>query len=184
MLTEYPTLKTDRLLLRELLDSDSTDLYEIFSSEKVTKYYGMFPVTSIEAIMHMINNFSVGFKDHRSIRWGIVEKTSGKVIGTCGFHNINKHHFRAEIGYELSESYWNNGYMKETLQTILSFGFKVMNYKRIEALIYPDNSFSIKALEKLGFKKEGLLRDYMCFRNKTTDLFIYSLLEREFTDYK
>lgn len=184
MLIKYPTLETDRLLLRELQDSDSTDLYEIFSSEKVTKYYGMFPVTSIEAVIHMINNFAEGFKEQRSIRWGIVEKSSGKVIGTCGFHNINKRHYRAEIGYELSDIYWNHGYMKEALQTIISFGFEEMNYKRIEGLIYPGNYSSRKSLEKLGFKEEGLLRDYMYFRDEMADLLMYSLLKREFINYK
>ncbi|MCD4712868.1 MAG: GNAT family N-acetyltransferase [Clostridiales bacterium] len=178
MFTQYPSLESNRLWLRQLVESDVSDLFEIFSSDKVTEYYGMFPMNDIEPVEQMINRFNQGFNEKRSIRWGLVEKSSGKVIGTCGYHNISQEHYRAEIGYELSEKYWNQGFMREALHKIICFGFEQMNFNRIEALVYPDNQSSRKALERLGFLEEGLLREYMYFRDEMTDLCIYSLLKR------
>lgn len=180
MFNKFPTLETERLLLRELNVSDADDLFEIFGSEEVTKYYGMYVFKEIEEIKKMIRYFIDGFKEERQIRWCIVEKLSGKAIGTCGFHSISQLHFRVEIGYELSETYWGQGYMHEALQRIVKYGFEELNFMRIEGLIYPDNKASRKSLEKLGFKEEGLLRGYMYFRGEMTDLLMYSLLSKEY----
>ena len=180
MFEAHYVLETERLLLRELKEEDAEDLYEIFSSEEVMRYYGMYPVEEIESVKEMIRNFHSGFMNNRSIRWGIVEKLSSKVVGTCGFHCINERHLRTEIGYELSEKYWHKGYMQEALKEIIGYGFDKLKFMRIEGLIYPDNKSSRKSLEKLGFREEGLLREYMNFRDERTDLLIFSLLKREF----
>jgi len=180
MFNEFPILETERLLLRELTESDANDIYEIFSSEEVTKYYGMYAFKEIDEIKKMIRFFIDGFKEERQIRWCIVEKASGKAIGTCGYHSISQRHFRAEIGYELAESHWGNGYMNEALHRVIKYGFENYYLVRIEGLIYPINKSSRKTLETLGFKEEGLLRDYMYFRDEMTDLLMYSLLKKEF----
>ncbi len=180
MFNEFPALETDRLILRELIDSDIDELFKIFSSEEVTKYYGMYAFKEIDEVKKMIQYFIDGFKEERQIRWCIVLKSTGKAIGTCGFHCFNQRHYRAEIGYELAEKYWGHGYMNEALQRIIRYGFENLNFMRIEGLIYPENISSRKSLEKLGFKEEGLLRDYMFFRDQMTDLLMYSLLKREF----
>ncbi|MBE0451496.1 MAG: GNAT family N-acetyltransferase [Clostridia bacterium] len=62
MFTQYPSLESNRLWLRQLVESDASDLFEIFSSEKVTEYYGMFPMNDIEPVKQMINRFNQGFK--------------------------------------------------------------------------------------------------------------------------
>ena len=180
MFTEFPTLETDRLILRELSEGDIDELYEIFSSEEVTKYYGMYAFKEVDEVKKTMRYFIDGFKEERQIRWCIILKSTGKAIGTCGFHCFSQRHYRAEIGYELSQNYWGAGYMNEALQRIIKYGFENLNLMRIEGLIYPENTSSRKSLEKLGFKEEGLLRDYMFFRDKMTDLLMYSLLKKEF----
>ncbi|MBN2900051.1 MAG: GNAT family N-acetyltransferase [Clostridia bacterium] len=176
----FPVLETDRLRLRQLEEIDAEDLYKIFSSEAVTKYYGMYPVQDIDAVKTMISNFSSGFEEARVIRWGIEVKALHKVVGTCGYHAMNLKHKRAEIGYELSEQHQKMGYMSEALTAAIAFGFEEMNLNRIEGLVYPENTASQHSLMKLGFVKEGLLREYMCFRDQMTDLLMFSLLRREY----
>ncbi|TKI91645.1 GNAT family N-acetyltransferase, partial [Bacillus wiedmannii] len=73
----------------------------------------------------------------------------------------NKHHKRAEIGYELDDTYWGQGYATEALQAILTYGFETLQLIRIAAVVYVENKASQKLLSKAGFQEEGLLRKHM-----------------------
>ena len=176
----FPAIETDRLIMREIVLNDAQALFNIFSSEKVMKYYGMFPLEEIEQAERLIMTFREGFDNEKTIRWAITLKDTGEFIGTCGFHNMQIRSFRAEIGYEISEVHWNNGYVTEAIRAMLEFGFAVMGLNRIEALVYPENVGSHKALEKLGFKEEGLLREYAYFRERFQDLVMHSVLRSEY----
>lgn len=112
--------------------------------------------------------------------WDLIEKDSNKVIGSCGFHNWQEEHARAELGYRLHEQYRNKGFMFEALQPVISYGFTEMELNRIEAFIDPDNIPSIKLIEKLEFSREGLMRAHHHFNGKIHDSAIYSLLRREY----
>lgn len=179
-LKSFPELQTSRLRLRALSKADAVALFEIFSSEHVMKYYGMFPISDMQRSLDMIASFQKGFEEERVIRWGIEEKQSGKLVGTCGYHCWNRKHARAEIGFELSKAYWQKGYMREAASRIAQYGFEEMDLNRIEGIVYPQNEASQKILKSLGFAEEGLLREYMCFRGQMTDLLMFSLLKREF----
>lgn len=88
------------------------------------------------------------------ISLGSREKGTGQLIGTCGFHLINNHHKRAEIGYELDDTYWGQGYALEALQAILAYGFEILQLIRIAAVVYVENKASQKLLIKQDFKKK------------------------------
>lgn len=175
---EFPILETNRLLLRPITMDDKATLYEIFKDEEMMIYYGMYPLKDMKAITKLIKNFNKGFEEDRSIRWAIELKEEHKLIGTCGFHNMNKHHRRSEIGYEIHKDYWRKGYVTEAVEEMMSYGMEEMSLNRIEALIYPENIPSQKLLEKLGFTKEGLLKDYYIFRNLPQDLLMYSYIKK------
>ncbi len=176
----FPVIETDRLLMRELELKDIGALYKIFSSEHVMEYYGMFPLEEYHQVERLVLTFKNGFDEKRSIRWGITLKETGELIGTCGFHNMQLRNSRAEIGYEIAEEEWNKGYVTEAIKAMIEFGFGVMALNRIEALVYPDNIASNRALEKIGFKEEGLLREYAFFREQFQDLLMHSILKNEF----
>jgi ribosomal-protein-alanine N-acetyltransferase len=75
------------------------------------------------------------------------------VIGTCGYHNWYREHFRAEIGYELNPLFWRQAYMKEAILPILTYGFEAMRLHRVDAFIDPSNISSEKLLTSLNFSK-------------------------------
>jgi len=176
----FPTIETDRLIMRELEMKDLKALYNIFSSEAVMKYYGMFPLDEFHKVERLVLTFKKGFEEQRTIRWGITLKGTGELIGTCGFHNMQFRNYRAEIGYEISEHHWNKGYVTEAINSMLEFGFGMMALNRIEALVYPENISSHRALEKLGFAEEGILREYAYFREQFQDLVMHSLLQKDY----
>ena len=172
---EFPIIETDRLILKEIEVEDAKSIFHIFSNEDIMKYYGQFPINSVGEAENLIDIFNDNFRSSRGIRWGIFLREENRLIGTCGYHNWNKRHSRAEIGYELSIDAWGNGYIKEALKVIINYGYEFMNLNRIEAVVYPENEASIKSLMNLGFKKEGLLEEYAFFREVYQDLIMFSL---------
>jgi len=75
--------------------------------------------------------FRKRYEEGSVIRWGIELKETNPLIGTCGVHLINQNHKRAEVDYELDDTYWGKGYASEALQAILTYGFETMQFIRI-----------------------------------------------------
>ena len=69
--------------------------------------------------------------------------------------------------------------MRQALTLVLDFGFQQMSLNRVEAVVFRDNVPSCGLLESLGFEREGLLREYECLRGRYEDMFMYSLLRRD-----
>jgi ribosomal-protein-alanine N-acetyltransferase len=175
----FPEIHTERLYLRKISLKDAKTLFQYWSDPKVTKYLNITTFKNIEQSYIMIRLLSSLYRTKKGIRWTIVTKDTKDVIGTCGFNNWVKKSSRGEIGYELGKEYWGKGYASEAVKEILKYGFKTMNLNRIEAFTVPEATSSINLLEKLGFKKEGLLRDYGFWNGKYWDENIYSLLRKD-----
>lgn len=175
-LRQFPVLDTERLRLRQLGLADAEALFLILSSEEVMRYYGRFPLQEQAEAAELIDRFRLLFEENRGIRWGIELKENAQVIGTVGFHAWAFSHNRAEIGYELNESYQGQGYAREALTAAISYAFQDMGLNRIEALVYPENEASEKLLMHLGFHLEGLLKQYAFFRETYVDLNMFAML--------
>jgi [ribosomal protein S5]-alanine N-acetyltransferase len=176
---KFPKLETERLVLRELTLLDAETMFRYFSKESVIRYFGMDSFENIEQAKATIQTFKNRYEEGSVFRWGIEKKGTDQLIGTCGFHLINNHHKRAEIGYELDDIYWGQGYASEALQAILSYGFETLQLIRIAAVVYVENKASQKLLKKAGFQEEGLLRKHMIQNGVAHDTILYSLLKEE-----
>ncbi|VDG96831.1 Putative ribosomal N-acetyltransferase YdaF [Lysinibacillus sphaericus] len=177
MKREFPIIETDRLILREVLEKDSNDMFAYLSDKDVVKHMGLTPFQTDKEVLEEIEWYQKIYKDNTGIRWGITLKDNGRVIGSCGFLNMHPKHSRTEIGYELSKEYWGKGFASEALEAVVKYGFQHLQLERIEALIEPANLASLKLLEKKGFEKEGLLRHYEFTCGKFDDLYMYSILK-------
>ncbi|NLJ81393.1 MAG: GNAT family N-acetyltransferase [Firmicutes bacterium] len=173
--SQFPVLETKRLVLRELKYDDGPDIYAYFS-EGIAQYYDWLPATVPEG-RGFVRYFKSGYRDKHSIRWAITVKPRDKIAGTVGFSEF-EHFSRADLGYELAKRFWGQGLMSEALEVIIPFGFQTMGLHRIQALVVPENTASIHLLEKFGFQKEGLLRqyNYVRHRNVWEDNLIMALL--------
>jgi RimJ/RimL family protein N-acetyltransferase len=173
-------LRTDRLVLRPLREGDAEDLYAIFSDTRVMRYWSTLPWTSHEPGRAMIaRDLAQVTKDH--LRLGIELTQDGSLVGTCTLFNINFMCRRAEVGYGLAASAWGKGYMHEALQALLDYGFRELNLNRIEADIDPRNAASAKTLGRLGFAREGYLRERWIVGEEISDTAWYGLLQREWS---
>lgn len=172
----FPILETERLILREIKKEDSENIFACFSNNDVTRYYGQQSFQNIEQAEQLVEFFSKNYKEKRGIRWGIERKGSKGIIGTVGFNAWLPKHKRAEIGYEIHPDQWRKGYTIEAVSKVLSFGFNSMDLTRIGAVVFIDNEASNNLLTKIGFQKEGVLRNYMYQNGIAHDTNVYSLL--------
>ncbi|PLS15446.1 GNAT family N-acetyltransferase [Bacillus sp. M6-12] len=178
----FPKLETKRLHLTEITDNHARALYNIFSLNEVTKFYGLDNFKTIDDSWQIIDSFKNNFLAKRGIRWGIVHKESGEFIGTVGLNNWSSPNKRAEVGYELHPDYWRSGYTTEAVIKVLNYAFHDIGLKRIGAVVYPENISSSNLLKKIGFQQEGLLRDYIFQGGRSHDVNVYSLLMGEFKE--
>ncbi|TKD72224.1 GNAT family N-acetyltransferase [Pseudalkalibacillus hwajinpoensis] len=174
-----PIIETNRLILREVTSEDALDMYHYLSDEEVVKHMGLPPAQSVEEVMDEIEWYQSIIKEGTGIRWGVTLKDSGKVIGSCGYLNMQHKHYRAEVEFELNRNYWGKGIAFEALEAIIIYGFNHYQLERIEALIEPSNSQLQRLVSKLGFTKEGLLRHYEYTLGKFDDLYMYSIIKRD-----
>lgn len=175
-----PDITTDRLQLRSLTYDDTDRIFEIFSDTEVTRYWGHDTLQKREEAKDFIQRTIKGAEDKSLLEWGIIEKKSRHLIGVSAFAGWNREHHHAEIGFALDKDYWGKKYMSELLPAFISFGFKELELHRIEADVDPRNTASIKLLEKLGFKKEGYLRERYHINGEIQDALFYGLLKSEF----
>lgn len=177
---KFPELQTERLDLVEITDIHTIDILELFGNVMVTRHYNLLPFKTEQDAKKFVDWYHNRFKEDLAFRWGISLKGQKKIIGTIGFNNLTKNH-RANIGYDLSPEYWNQGYMTEALKQVIEFGFNQLEINRIEAEVMQGNENSERLLNKLNFKKEGILRQWMYWNEKHYDMSMFSLLK---TDYK
>jgi ribosomal-protein-alanine N-acetyltransferase len=178
----YPCLETERLVLRALRMEDADFIFQEWGDPLVTYYmWDEDPLQTREQAEEMLQPLRdpeqmPGFK-----WWGIESKAEGKLIGTCGYCKWDRQHRHAEIGYDLWPDYWGQGLMPEALWALLRYGFQEMELNRVEATTHTENRRSQRVLEKLGFQREGVLREYYCRDGAYSNQVAFSLLRREWS---
>lgn len=182
--SKFPTIDLGSIRLRDLMLSDKEEYYAMMSDPEVVKYLSDEDIpTSVESAEQEIKFWGGLFYRKQSVFWAVADTTNNKFIGTVGYNSWNIHNRRAEISYDLMRDHWRKGIMTKALNNALVFGFKNMDLMRIEARTMLENIPSQKILEKVGFKKEGILRSYRIIRGEPTDVLIYSLVRSDFAAF-
>jgi ribosomal-protein-alanine N-acetyltransferase len=176
--TPFPELKTGRLLLRKLAGTDANEIFFLRSNENVLRYIGREPTKTITEAEEFINKINKSVDENESIFWCIALLNDPSiVIGTICLWNIQKEHYRAEIGYILHPDHWRKGIMKEAINAVVDYGFSILGLHSIEALLNPENIGSSSVLESTGFIKEGHKKENFYFNGSFSDTAIYSKLK-------
>jgi ribosomal-protein-alanine N-acetyltransferase len=178
--TLFPPLETERLLLNAITIDDQQMVYNIFSDEQVTQFNDIQTFATLEDAKWFLQFLDRRFQERIGISWALrLRAEPNKLIGVAGFNLWNRRNHCGEIGYDLAQSYWGWGIMAEALRAIIDFGFQQMALNRVEAEVMVENRQSIRVLEKLAFKREGVLRQRGCWKGAFHDLYLYSLLRSD-----
>jgi [ribosomal protein S5]-alanine N-acetyltransferase len=155
----FPVLTTDRLVLREWLPSDAADMFS-FRSDPEAQLYNSEPMRDVSEALALIEDLRTAYASGQQIQWAVTVRPDDRAVGLFGFNYWQRFHRRAEIGYDLARGVWGRGYAYEGMAAIVRFGFEEMGLHRIETETILDNTRSIRLLERLGFQREGVRREY------------------------
>jgi RimJ/RimL family protein N-acetyltransferase len=174
-----PTIDTPRLRIRPLVDADVPALFAVFSDPEAMRYWSRMAMTDIAEASDLLEEIRKHAATGTLYQWGIARRDDDGVIGTCTLYRIDRVHGRAEVGYILRRDFWGRGLANEALVALLGHAFGALALHRIEADIDPRNAASIRSVERLGFKREGHLRERYRIGGEIQDSLIYGLLDSE-----
>ena len=175
-----PTIETERLILRKMKPSDSRDMYEYSRLPEVTRYLLWEPHTNHAQTLDYLEYLQTRYRVGDFYDWAVVEKSRGKMIGTCGFTSLDFANNAAEVGYVLNPAFWGKGLAPEALMRVMRFGFMELNVHRIEAKYMVENSRSRRVMEKCGMTFEGVRRSAMYVKGSYRDIGVCSILSDEY----
>ena len=174
--TPFPEMETGRLILRQLKESDSPEIFFLRTDEGVNRYIERPKPENINGARDFILKTNNGIKQNEIIDWAITLKDAHNLIGTICLWNFSKDKTRAEVGFELKPEYQGRGIMNEALEIILEFGFKTVALASIDAYAHKDNISSIKLLKKNNFEQNPELID-----NENSNNIIFTITSQQLT---
>lgn len=149
-------LETERMLLREILPTDDTAMFELDSDKDVHKYLGNQPFTKIEESREIIRFIRQQYEDNGIGRWAMINKETNEFMGWTGLKLMkeltNYHINYYDLGYRLIKRFWGKGYATESAKAIIQHGFNELKLNDIFAMADVNNAGSYRVLEKSGLK--------------------------------
>jgi RimJ/RimL family protein N-acetyltransferase len=173
-------VRTDRLLLRDLEETDWQAIQKYASDPEVIRYMDWGPNTEDQTKSFIQRSIAAQKEQPRkNYELAIVLKKDDELIGSCGIHISDPDNREGWIGYCLDRHFWGQGYGTHTAKALLRFGFDELNLHRIFALCDPDNAASAHVLEKVGMQQEGHLRERKLRRGEWHDELLYAILDHK-----
>ena len=172
-------IETGRLRVRLAAESDLPALLEVNGSEEVTALLPYTRWTSMadgEAWFQRMKNIQ---DTGLALQFVVANKSTDIAIGTCLLFRFEEGSARAELGYVLGRAHWGRGYMQEALEALIGCVFESMGLRRLEAEVDTRNRASARLLQRLGFTKEGLLRQRWVAKGEAKDVETWGLLRNE-----
>lgn len=176
MTTTFPIIKTERLLLRQFVDSDLENVFKGLSHPYIIKYYGV-SYQTLEATKAQMVFFADLEKNETGIWWAVCSLDNNTFYGAGGLNSLSKEHKKAEIGFWLISDFWGMGIMKEAMPLICNYGFNELGLHRIEGIVETENQNCKKVMAKLDFNHEGTMRECEIKNGKFISLDIYAKLK-------
>src|SRR3990167_2524208 len=131
---KFPALDVDEsFILREQILEDSEAFFAYYADPMVARYILATNPKNLAEATAEIHYCRSLFTYKRGLYWTLAQKTDNRMIGAVGLY-INNQHLRAEICYDLSRQYWNQGIMSKALRCVLNFGFNHIGLNRVEAI--------------------------------------------------
>lgn len=177
---QFELLGTERLHLRKVTPEVYTYVFETYDADALQYFFGHISSEEVKKEGERFRNGLTTF-NKTFLLFHLLEKHTGRNIGSCGFHTWYTDHARAELFYMLTdESLRKKGLMRETIAEVIRYGFEVMQLNRIEAFISPENVPSLQLVKGCNFRQEGHLRQHYFKNNVHEDSLVFGLLRDEY----
>ena len=173
-------LTTDRLLLRDFVESDWKAVLAYQQDPLYLRYNEWTSRTAEE-----VRQFTQMFLDHQKqlprikFQFAVTLKSTGQLIGNCGVRRDSPETREGDIGYELDPKFWGSGFATEAARAVLHFGFSHMHLHRVSAWCIAENVASARVLEKVGMRLERRASDHQYFKGRWWDTLSYAISYEE-----
>lgn len=173
-------LLTPRLRLREFTPDDVPGVLAYQRDPLYLRYYEGDDRT-MEQVRDLVGQFVAWQADAPRFRWqmAVEWRETGEMIGNVGLRRMGARSPEADLGYELAPAWWGRGIATEAAEAMLRFGFETQRLDRIHAHCVLDNEGSARVLEKIGLRREGILREHEQFKGRWWDVQLFGILREE-----
>ena len=184
-INKYITLTGESVILTSLKREHIPELIILASDKRIWEHY-IFDGSDPSKISKQLENALTAMDNGQQLPFVIFQKEDNKIIGSTRFLDINSEHKRLEIGWTwLAPEYWSSEINPECKLLLLTFCFEKLNALRVQFKTDENNLRSRKAIEKIGGKFEGILRNDQIRENGTSrNSALYSILKNEWEEVK
>ena len=148
---QFPEIKTERLLLRRLRETDWEMICYLRTHKEVNKFVKRPGAKSKEEALQFIAKIDSAITNRESFYWSITLIGNEKMIGSISLWHFSKDRKTAEVGYDLGMEFQRKGIMDEALQAVIHFGFGHLKLDLIEAYTHQQNNASKNLLTRNHF---------------------------------
>jgi [ribosomal protein S5]-alanine N-acetyltransferase len=173
-------LTTPRLILREFCPDDYEALREFVSDPEICRFENSIPdETEIQArFQRILADREENPKVH--YRFAITIRPENRARGWIKLTLNNRAIREYEIGWTVHRQDWGKGIATEAAQAVMAYAFKQLNSHRVVAFCNAENIASARVMQKLGMRREGLLRETLWLNQTWCDEWVYAILERDY----
>jgi RimJ/RimL family protein N-acetyltransferase len=179
-MADFPTLETERLILRRLELSDAPLVYQYMQDREIAFNTLLIPYPYPEGgAEEWINGTHKAAQKGDDFSFAVTRKADGLFMGACGLHRVPEHQ-RAELGYWLGKPHRGQGYTSEAARRLIAFGFEAMGLNRVHAGYFTRNPASRRVMEKAGMTHEGIYRQHVLKWGEFVDMGMCAILRYEY----
>ncbi len=176
----YPTLKTERLLLRSFTLKDAPDVQRLAGERDVARTLLSVPHPYEDGMAEeWIRTHRPGFERGELVVFAVTDRAADRLLGAIGL-TLTTAHERAELGYWIGKPYWGRGYATEAAAAVLAYAFDALGLNRVHATHLTRNPASGRVMQKIGMTHEGRSRDHFKKWGVFEDVEQYGILRREY----
>jgi RimJ/RimL family protein N-acetyltransferase len=174
-----PTLQTPRLRLRPFAEADTDAIFALHGNRRVLRYWDAPPWSERAQAERFIAACRQMAQEGSGARLVIERAADGVFIGWCCLVKWNPAYRSATMGFCLDDAAWGQGFATEAASALLQWAFDTLDLNRVQAETDTRNAASARVLEKLGFVREGTLRQDCIVDGEVSDSWVYGLLRRD-----
>ena len=174
---------SDKIELRQISEVNAAELFEVVvkNYEHLRPFlYWVVPEYSLESAEEFIAQTNKAFAENTSRTFGIF--FDEKIVGVIGFVNFNWSSQRTEIGYWIAKDFEGKGIITKSCKTLINYAFDELKMNRIEIRCACENVRSCNIPQRLGYKLEGVLRQFLWRHTRFYDMAIYGMLAEEWSE--
>lgn len=173
---------TDRLHLRDVVESDLNAVHELLSLPETDEFNTLGIPENIEVSKNILEGILTGRNQEPPLNYVfyIEELETKSFIGLIAFYIGKPKYKTAEISYKIHVKHWGKGYATEAAKKILEFGFDTLELHRITAGCAFGNIASNRVLKKIGMTQEGIHKQLLPIRGEWIDGLSFAILKKEY----